>query len=263
MDNKIKNALLLTWGEVSFYIGQKVSDIIGRKITCRSGYEDAYYWGAAATNDTFSVQELKNLLCYVNASKELYDEALPPDSDSSKSLGMGLSQKLLEKCIGSSWEHLSFSNDGLWLVGINPEVVNLPEMSPDTIYVEDCFVDTTKLISKDELMKYLENTEGTSSDLDEICQKNLLEYDTKLYWHCPIPSNDHEGYYFVLVREGVLSLPYNHIFDRNEEFALGDAELLDSRKIFKVKCDLDSFCYTTSRILDSLARHQMKRGGKK
>lgn len=263
MDNKIKNALLLTWGEVSFYIGQKVSDIIGRKITCHSGYEDAYYWGVAATNDTFSVQELKDILCYVNATKPLYDETLPPDSDSSKSLGMGLSQKLLEKCIGSSWEHLSFSNDGLWLVGVNSDVVNLPEMSPDTIYVEDCFVDTTKLISKDELMKYLENTDGMGSDLDEICQKNLLEYGTKLYWYCPLPSKDHEGYYFVLVREGVLSLPYNHVYDRDEELALGDAKLFDSREIFRVKCEWDDFGYTTSRILDALARHQMKRGGNK
>ena len=261
MDNKIKNALLLTWGEVSFYIGQKVSDIVGRKIICHSRYEDAYYWGVAATNDTLSVQELKDILCYVNASKEMYDETLPSDSDSSKSFGMCLSEKLLEKCIDSSWEHLSFSDCGLWLVGVNPEVVNLPEMNPDTIYVEDCFVDTTKLISKDELMKYLEDTDGMGSDLDEICQKNLLEFDTKLYWHCPLPSKHHEGYYFVLVREGVLSLPYNHVYDRDEELALGDARLFDSREIFRVKCEWDDFGYTTSRILDSLARHQMKRGG--
>lgn len=112
-------------------------------------------------------------------------------------------------------------------------------------------------------MKYLEDTDGMGSDLDEICQKNLLEFDTKLYWHCPLPSKHHEGYYFVLVREGVLSLPYNHVFDRDEELALGDAKLFDSRDIFRVKCEWEDFGYTTSRILDSLAQHHMKRGGNK
>ena len=262
MDNKIKNALLLTWGEIAFYVGEKVSGLIGRKITCQAGFEDEAYWGVAAINDTFSVQELKNILCSVIATKSMYDEALPPDSDDSRSLGMGLSAKLLENCIGSSWEHLSISDDGLWLIGIEPETVKLPEMSQDVIYVEDCFVDTTKLISKDELMKYLEGTDGMGSDLDEFCQKNLLEYGTKLYWYCPLPSKDHEGYYFVLVRDGVLSLPYNHVYDRDEELALGDAKLFNSREVFNVKCNWDEFTDTTSRILNSLAFHLMKRGGK-
>ena len=263
MDNKIKNALLLTWGEISFCVGERVSNIVGRRITCHTRFEDNSYWGVSAISDAFSVQELKNILCSVNVSKFMYDETLPPDSDYSRSLGMGLSEKLLEKCIGTSWEHLAVSDGGLWLVGIDPDAISLPEMNPETIYVEDCLVDTTNLITKDELMKYLEETDGMGSDLDEICQKNLLEFDSKLYWYCPLPSKDHEGYYFVLVRDGVLCLPYNHVYDRDEELALGDARLFNSHEIFNVKCDWDEFTDTTSRILNSLACHLMNRGDSK
>ena len=61
MNNKIRNALLLTWGEIAFYVGEKVSSLIGRKIICQAGFEDNVYWGVAAIKDTFSIQELKNI----------------------------------------------------------------------------------------------------------------------------------------------------------------------------------------------------------
>lgn len=131
------------------------------------------------------------------------------------------------------------------------------------IYVEDCFIDTTKLISKDELMEFLEDAGGMGSDLDEICQKNMFEFGSKLYWYCPLPSEEYEGYYFVLVREGVLSLPYKHVYDRDEDLSLDDAKLFDSREIFNVKCNWSGFTETTYRILDSLACHLMKRGDSK
>ena len=98
------------------------------------------------------------------------------------------------------------------------------------------------------------------SDLDELCQKNLNEFGTALYWYCPLPSKDNEGCYFVLVREGVLYLPYNHVYDRDEEFALGDAKLFDAGEIFQFKSQWDTFTEEASGVLETLAHYAMERG---
>ena len=262
MTNIVKNAIKLTWDEISPMLCSIISAKLGRTAICKAEYQDYHYWDVVATVDTFTLEELKMLLKYVGGNEDTYLDCLPTDSVTSKSIGMGVSEKLLAECIGTQWDHTSICEDGIWLIGIDVERYRKATEKSNVIYVDGCFVDTTKLRTKDELMAYLESTDGMGSDLDEFCQSNWLTFGSKLFWFCPIPSQHHEGYYFALVREGILSLPYNHVFDRDEELALGDAELFDANAIFDVRKSLEDFTDETKDILDSLAEYALKRGGK-
>lgn len=263
MDNIIKNAVKLSWDRISPMLCSIISSKIGRTAICKAEYQDFNYWDVTATVDTFSIGELKVILASVNAKEDIYSDCLPSDSDTSKSIGMKLSEKLLAECIGTIWEHTCICDDGLWLIGIDLEKYKKATEKSNILYVDGCFVNTSKLHTKAELMRYLEDTDGMGSDLDEFCQSNRNEFGTKLFWFCPIPGQYHEGYYFVLVREGVLCIPYNHVFDRDEELALGDAEIFDADAILGVKKLLDEFTDETRDILDSLAGHMQKRGDNK
>lgn len=263
MDNIIKNAVKLSWDEISPKLCSIISLKLGRTAICKAEYQDFNYWDVTATVDTFSFGELKVLLASVDAKEDAYSDCLPSDSEASKSIGMKLSEKLLAECIGTEWDHTCICEDGLWLIGIDLEKYKKATEKSTVVYVDGCFVNTTKLRTKAELMKHLEDTDGMGSDLDEFCQSNWNEFGTKLFWFCPIPSRHHEGYYFVLVREGVLCLPYNHVFDRDEELALGDAELFDANAILDVRKSLDEFTDETRYILDSLVGYLQKRGGNK
>lgn len=120
MNNRIKYAMKLKWHEVSSVIGEIITSQLGRYVKCSARCEDSNYWSAfAADGDTFTVEELKILLKFINADLNTRHETLPPDSDTSKSIGMTISETLLAIGLETTWEHASICIEGLWLVGID------------------------------------------------------------------------------------------------------------------------------------------------
>lgn len=261
MNKHIKNALRLTWGEVSYYISGFVSRYLGREIVCKATVEDGNYWDTAAVNTEFTKPEFRTLLSLVNADDFMYHESLPKDSDTSRSLGMELSEALLKRVISSAWHCRSIHEDGLWLIGINEKCITLPEINPNILLIDNCVVDTTMLISKDILMQKLEDSEGMCSDLSRICEENVVRFGNELYWHCPLPDSEHSGYYFVLVKEGVLTIPYNYVYDLNEELAEGDASLCTWHEMIDFQRNWNEYADYTAHILDTMANYLRKRGG--
>lgn len=67
MNKHIKNALRLTWGEVSYYISGYVSRYLGRNIVCKATVEDGNYWDTSAVNTEFTKSEFRTLLSLVFA----------------------------------------------------------------------------------------------------------------------------------------------------------------------------------------------------
>ena len=119
MNKHIKYAMKLHWNEVASIIDDVITSQLGRKVNCTAKSEDFNYWSAsAADGDTFTVGELKTLLKFINADLTTCHDCLPPDSDTSKSIGMPVSETLLGIGLETTWEHVSICREGLWIVGI-------------------------------------------------------------------------------------------------------------------------------------------------
>lgn len=119
MNNHIKYAMKLRWSEVAFIIGKVITSQLRREVKCTCGYEDYDYWTASAIDgDTFTVDELKILLEFIDADLSTCHDTLPSDSDTSRSIGMIVSETLLGIGLETVWEHASICRDGLWIVGI-------------------------------------------------------------------------------------------------------------------------------------------------
>ena len=93
-----------------------------------------------------------------------------------------------------------------------------------------------ELKGRQELMRYLEENGPTHSALMDFCEEYREKYCNELCWPYPISDGKHHGTFLVLVREGVLSLPYNEADQEDYEvFCPEDAAL------FEEYADMDIF----------------------
>lgn len=118
MNNRIKYAMKLSWSEIASIIGEVITSQLGRQVKCTCQYEDYDYWTAASESDTFTVKELKTLLNFIDADLSTRYETLPTDSNTTRSIGMTVSETLLGVGLETTWEHISICREGLWIVGI-------------------------------------------------------------------------------------------------------------------------------------------------
>ena len=119
MNKHIKYAVKLKWSEVALIIGEIITSQLGRQVTCTARSEDFNYWTASTVeSDTFTIKELETLLKFINADLNTRYECLPPDSDTTRSIGMTVSETLLSIALETSWEYASVCSEGLWLAGI-------------------------------------------------------------------------------------------------------------------------------------------------
>ena len=75
-----------------------------------------------------------------------------------------------------------------------------------------------KLKSRTELMAYLQENGATHSGLMDFCEEYREKYKNELCWPYPISDGKHLGTFLVLVKEGILSLPYDEA--EKEEYEL-------------------------------------------
>lgn len=255
MRKYLKNALRLNWSEISYYMSEFISEHLGREIVCNAIPEDDNYWDIAAVNTQFTRKELRLLLGLVYADDFIYHESLPKESDKSVSLGMDLSEALLKIIISSTWHYRSIYEDGLWLIGIDEKSIKLPRINTTTLLIDNCAVDTSMLMSKDMLMQKLKDSKGMYSDLSKICDKNFTRFGNELYWHFRLSDSDHLGYYLVLVKEGVLSIPYNCISQLDAELELKDAFMCSWNDMVDFQNNWHEYSQYTEKILDVLGNY--------
>ena len=96
--------------------------------------------------------------------------------------------------------------------------------------------------SKDEAILYLRENGSTHSALMDFCLDYQERYHNELCWNYPISDGKHLGTFFLLVEEGVLSLPYDNADKEDYElFCLEDARLCDGESMAFFIDDWDSF----------------------
>ena len=212
--SNILQTLKLNWEEVGTLTGSVISAALKREVTCRAGFDDYDYWAVSETTGRFSHDDLDMLLDNVEASAEIREIVFLGDSDTTVALDMELSQALLRKKLNTSWEQELIKEDGLWLIGIEPEHLNYA----GTITIDGQIISMDVLLPKDELVEQLFDAGGSEANLSEVCDRYVKQYGNQLYWSYPITDGEYNGVYFVLVQEGVLCLPYDVI--DGEEYEL-------------------------------------------
>ena len=127
MVNKhIKSSVKLSWDEVGSIIAEVITLKLGRYVPCVARYEDYVYWTASAADGyTFSVKDLEEIFSFAKADESARSECIPYDSDTSKSVGMTVSERLLSIGLKTKWECFSICDEGLWLIGIEDTSVLL------------------------------------------------------------------------------------------------------------------------------------------
>lgn len=89
-------------------------------------------------------------------------------------------------------------------------------------------IDLETLKSQQELLAYFMENGATHSALMDFCEEYREKYHNELCWPYPISDGKHLGTFLILVKEGVLSLPYDKADDEDYElFCLEDARLCD------------------------------------
>lgn len=212
---KVLQTIRLDWGDVATLVGQMISEILGWRVMCVALFDDYDYWSASAVSVPFSISELNQLLDYVDADEDMRDSTIPEDKDETANLDMRLSRALLQKKMGRTWQEEHITTDGLWLLGVDPDSPGQEDRPANIISIAGLKVDLDSLWPKEELVKKLFEAGGTESDLSELCERYVKQYGNELCWTYPITDGEYNGVFFVLVREGVLCLPYDEI-DKDE-----------------------------------------------
>lgn len=96
------------------------------------------------------------------------------------------------------------------------------------IKIGDLTLNLEELRSRQELLDYFNENGPTHSALMDFCEEYREKYGNELCWPYPISDGKHLGTFFVLVREGVLSLPYDDADKVDYElFCMDDAALFE------------------------------------
>ncbi len=104
------------------------------------------------------------------------------------------------------------------------------------IKIGDLTLNLEELRSRQELLDYFNEHGPTHSALMDFCEEYREKYGNELCWPYPISDGKHLGTFFVLVREGVLSLPYDDADKVDYElFCMDDVAL------FKDYADMEIF----------------------
>lgn len=218
----------LSWDELVQLVTGVIERQLGRKVRCRASMEDCTYWCVSATDARFTIAEIEQLLRFTGADEDIRLEALPTDAAASYSFGMGLSRLLLKEALCADWEQEMPTKECLWLISLT-DTQRIKADQPNIMRLPDMMLDMNQLQSQRELTDYLKENGATHAALMDFCEPYRERYHNELCWPYPISDGKHLGTFLVLVREGVLSLPYDEADKEDYElFCLEDACLCDS-----------------------------------
>lgn len=218
----------LSWDEIARLVTEIIEKQLGRKICCRTSMEDGAYWCVSATDVRFTIAEIEHLLRFTNADVTTCQEELSTESPASYSIGMRLSRLLLQKAMHAVWEQEMPTKECLWLMNLT-DTQHIEEDEAGFMRLPGLTLDMNQLQSLQELTAYLKENGATHTALMDFCEPYRERYHNELCWPYPISDGKHLGTFLVLVREGVLSLPYDEADKEGyEQFCLEDACLCDS-----------------------------------
>lgn len=245
-----KKALQLSWHEVSFAIQQEIESILHKDVPCEASWDDESYWSVIFTRECLSVSEIRCLIESVGSSPKLLIENVENSEEPYPyGIGMMLSHVLLKRNLGFSWEAEVVTEDSLTLVGITEST----EQASPVLYLNGNSINLDSLKSKEELLSFLEENGANHAALMDSCEEYREQYQDELCWDYPISDGLHLGTFLVLVREGLLSLPYDSADSENyEHFCLEDVKIFDEDTLHIFLTDWKSYSNGLCRFMAAI-----------
>lgn len=224
MEDKI--AAQLSWADVTRLVAGEICKILGKQIRCTAFPDDSSYWAVQFEGYAMPLSEVWRLLEVTEGTEDDRRDSLPEDNSVTvKSIGKDLSTRLLNNAMGYQWEAELIAEDTLWLLG---EKKSQPERKI-IFALNNLNIDLNSLKSRQELISYFNENGPTHSALMDFCEDYRNKYHNELCWPYPISDGKHLGTFLVLVREGVLSLPYDDADKVDYElFCMDDICMLDA-----------------------------------
>ena len=203
----ILQTLRIELRDAAVWLSRKLSILLEREIICEASADDYDYWALKCTNDRFSLADLCRLLSHVNVSKEMIEVTIPADTDSCSGIDVSLCNALLQEILHTGWDHQLVQGDAVYLIGINQDMLTYPPFVPNVPRIGSLRICSELLMGKDELLDALseDKDKNNCSSLAAVSERNIEFFGNELYWQYPLSDDMHNGMYFVLVREGVLT----------------------------------------------------------
>ena len=247
------HTLRIELSDAAVWLSRKLSILLEREIICEATADDYDYWALKCTNDRFSLADLCKLLSYVNASKEMFEWTIPSDADSTCGIDVKLCNELLKDILHTGWAYQLVQDNAVYLIGVSQETLSFPPSLPGIFQIGSLRIRAELLWGKGELLEALSKGGNNYSALANLSERNLDLFGNELYWHYPISDDLHTGLYFVLVREGVLCLPYLAVdCDVNEQFEMDAAHLCTAEEIHRYLDDWSEYSSYLSTTMQSL-----------
>lgn len=193
-----------------------------------------------------------------------WNDTLPDEGGSTvDGFGMRFCEHLISHQLGLGWKYRIIGEDGLWLVDVSEK----QEHQSEPALIDGIEVNFEELKSKDELFNFLGEGSCTHASLMEFCEDYKKQYGNDLCWSYPIAGEECLGEYLVLVREGLLSIPYTDFGNNfNATLDIDAAELLSSERINQLSEYWEAFSRDLVRAMSDMAeflRNSEKSGGQK
>lgn len=238
----------MSWDTVANFVAYAIANILELNYPCKAHSDAQDYW-AIQLEDRMDMAKLERICDYIGATDADRRETFPKDDfekdRGTKSLGMGISSKLLQLKVGYTWESAFPTEDALWLVGCkkNESIT----MSGTTIYLD-------MLKSSDELLDFMMAHGCNDGTIQQFTKEYQDKYQSQLFWEVPFSRDrNHLGVYFVLVKEGVLMLPYDDADKVSRaKFHPEDAMLASAETVYKYLHDFNAFSSNLTSSLEDI-----------
>ncbi len=238
----------ISWEAVSRFISNELFRILGKEIKCKAKMDDYDYWAVNFLRYKMPIDEIEKICCHLDANDVERSDAFPTEKeDHVKSFGVAIANKLLSSAIRCFWRNMLATKDKLYLI-------DCEERESLVIGHERVFFDLLK--SKQELIDYLSENGPNEPSLAEFCYEYGERHKNSLYWHYPIGDEMYLGAYIVLVKEGILCLPYKDADEKNyESFCLEETRFLTGDDIFLMKTEFCRYADGMSKTLETLTKY--------
>lgn len=250
----------LSWLEVTEAIQTEIQSILGTFFKCEAVLDDSSYWDIRFEKNGITIEQLCRLLKAVGADGEMTVDtiqSLENNTIATNSAGMSLSIELLKRHLRCNWDCQLICQDALWLVGIREQDEKIWEPA---VEINGRMLHLSGLKSQTELMEYLLKNGATHSNLMDFCEEYREQYQNELCWPYPISDGKHLGTFLILVKEGVLSLPYDDADKEEYElFCTEDARLFRTAEEMEVFIqDWHSFDNDLRQAMSAMKRYLEK-----
>ena len=248
----------LTWTEVAEMVRTELRKIIGKDVFCVAKSDDDTYWDISFPLERLPLSDLHRILEALDATDSQRDLSLPPEedhADSVSSLSMTVSQLLLRRNLGYDWECLHLAEDSFWVLGVR----DTPK-TDDFIKIGSQRFPLGELKNRQEVLEHLRENGASHRALMDICGEYMEKYQNELCWYYPTTDELHLGTFLLLVKEGVLSLPFNEVDSVDYElFCLEDACLCDAASINLLIADWYRFDSDLRHAMEGMRRYYEKK----